>query len=271
MSLVSLDAFINGTFVSNPTGNAGRLEIDNDLDLDITVLRMDGSGRVADSKNIDRKKSRSIDVHRGDALVVLNKASSAWIRSIDVNQEFNGKVGIDASGLIALDDASFATPRVIGKIPQGPTLVMVGVGKTNGRTLSESIFWRQGTPVFVPRGQTVTETISETTGTTMTESQTRTLGVELGISVTSEVDVFFGKVSATLSTTFSSSTSFTRSFAVTKSQTTSVATPFPGKPDKDVVVFRYQLIQIITVFKDGEVKSQLENALPRFTLDTIDQ
>lgn len=271
MSLGTLNAFIKGTFVSNPTGNAGRLEIDNDLDIDIQVLTMDGSGLVADSKNIDRKKSKSIDVRRGDALVVLNKASNAWIRSINVNEELDSKVGIEASDLIALDDASFSTPRVIGGIPQGPTLVMVGIGKANGRTLSESIFWRQGTPVFVPRGQTVTETISETTGTTMTESQTRTLGVEIGISVAAEVDVFFGKVTATLSRTFSSSTSFTRSFAVTKSQTTSVATPFPGKPDKDVVVFRYQLIQLITVFKDGEVRSQLENALPRFMLDTVDQ
>jgi hypothetical protein len=273
MSLETLNQFINGTFTSNPVGRGASFEIDNDLDIDIQALRMSGNGFAADTINIDRNKKKSIsDVRQGEVFVVLSKQTLAWIRSITIEaDDVGGRASVKSRDLIALDSASFDTPRVIGKVPQGPTLVMVGLGDTNKRTVAESLFWKQTADVFVPANSTVTETIGHTEGTTLTESESNTLAIELGVSFTAEADLFFAKVSSTLSTTFSSSTSFTRSFAVTKSTTREVATPFTNPTSTNVVMFRYQLVQRISVFKDGDLKSTLENALPVFRLTMVEQ
>jgi hypothetical protein len=273
MSLDTLNQFINGTFVSKPVGSGARFEIHNDLDIDIRVLRMDGSGFAADTIDIDRSDKKSISgVRQGEVFVVLGKQTLAWIRSITIAaDDVGGRASVESDKLIALDSASFATPRVIAKVPQGPTLVMVGLGETNKRAVAESLFWKQTADVFVPANSTVTETISETEGTTLTETESRTLATELGVSFTAETDLFFAKVSTTLSATFTSSTSFTRSFAVTQSTTRSVSTPFANTTSDNVVMFRYQLVQRVSVFKDGDLKSTFENALPVFQLVTVKQ
>ncbi|MFV8749539.1 hypothetical protein ACNOYE_03185 [Nannocystaceae bacterium ST9] len=273
MSLDTLNDFINETFTSNPTGNGARFEIDNNLDIDIEVLRMSSSGSVADAITIKRNKDKSVDgVRQGEVFVVRSKDTLAWIRSITIAaQDVGTRAKVRSSDLIALDSASFDRPRVISKVPQGPTLVMVGLGETNNRTVTESLFWNQTADVFVPASTTVTETLSETNGTTLTETESMELAVQLGVEFTAEADLFFGKVSTTLSTTFTTSTSFTRSFAVSKSTTRSVATPFTNATSKNVVMFRYQLVQRVSVFKDGDLKSTLENALPVFKLETVTQ
>jgi hypothetical protein len=273
MSLDTLNQFINGTFVSNPVGSGGRFEIDNDLDIDIQALRLNGSGFAADTIDIDRNKKKSINgVRQGEVFVVRGKATLAWIRTITIAaDDLGGQASVKSRDLIALDSASFDIPRVIGKVPQGPTLVMVGLGETNNRTVAESLFWQQTASFFVPANSTATETISETNGTTLTESESKTLATELGVSFTTEADIFFGKVSSTLSATFTSSTSFTRSFAVTQSTTRSVSTPFTNPTSDNVVMFRYQLVQRISVFKDGNLKSTLENNLPVYQLGTVTQ
>jgi hypothetical protein len=273
MSLDTLNQFINGTFVSNPVGNGAKFEIDNDLDIDIQVLRMNGSGIAAETTNVDRNDKKSISgVRQGEVFVVRGKQTLSWIRSITIAAgDVGGRASIKKDSLIALDGADFDLPRVIAKVPQGPTLVLVGLGKTNNRTVTESLFWNRTADVFVPAGTTVTETISQTEGTTLTETEERTLATELGVSFTTDADLFFGSVSTTLSATFTSSTSFTRSFAVTNSTTRAVATPFTNTTSDNVVMFRYQLVQRISVFKDGDLKSTLENALPVFLLDTVKQ
>lgn len=273
MSLDSLNSFINGTFVSNPVGSGASFEIDNDLGIDIQVLRMNASGSAADTTNIDRNKKKSISgVRQGEVFVVLAKDTLAWIRTITIAaDDVGGRASVKPRDIIALDRANFDTPRVVGKVPQGPTPVLVGLGETNSRTVAESLFWKQTADVFVPANSTVTETISETNGTTLTETEERTLATEIGVSFTAESDLFYAKVSTTLSATFTSSSSFSRSFAVSKSTTRSVATPFTNTTSNNVVMFRYQLVQRISVFKDSNLKSTLENALPVFQLDTVKQ
>lgn len=272
MSLQTLNDFIKGTFKSNPSGSQGSFDIDNELDIDLEALRMDASGNVAATTKIKRKDKKSVDARLGDVFVVRSQATQAWIRSISVDPgDLGRKLSIESSDLLALDEPNFKTPLVTGRVPQGPTLVMVGVGKTNGRTVTESLFWKQTGSFLVPANSTTTETITDTSGTTLTESQERTLSTEIGVSFTTDADLFFASVSTTLSATFTSSTSFTRSFAVTKSSSTMVTTPFTNTTSDNVVMFRYQLVQRVSVFKDGDLKSTLENALPVFELDSVKQ
>lgn len=228
---------------------------------------MDERGNPGDDDRVGADGSDSLDARVGDVFVVLDQQSGAWIRSITIDDnDLDRTVEVDTGDLINLDDQLFATPRFVNKEPAGPTPVMVGIGKTNGRVVTESLFWLGEPGVFVPANTAfVDKAVSETVGTTLTETESKSLATELGISFTTETDLFFAKVSSTISASVTSTSTFTRSLAITQSQTTTVTTRFNGVPNQTSVVFVFQLVQAIGVFKDGKLESSLENKLQRYS------
>jgi hypothetical protein len=134
-------------------------------------------------------------------------------------------------------------------VPPDSPRVMVGCGQAaNGNAVVREQYWeRQSDSICLAGHETKTVSYTVTSGKQQTSSDTITMSASLN----SNISGGWGPVSASISASLSASSTSFQQVTVTEQVTSYVSNQITNPHEEPIAYFRWQLIDVITVFDKG--------------------
>lgn len=197
----------------------------------------------------------------GDWLLFTTVTSGAFVRVMELSSK-QSKYAITNQQLTPpFDIGPIPQPTLTQYIPQNSSSILVSAGVlSNGNTVTREQYWSlQGDSYSLAPGESRTISYTATTGKQSTSSTQKTISTQVGSSASDG----WGPVSASLSASLNASASVYQQVNISE-QTTSYVSTTVGNDQKDaMLVLRWQLVDLITIFNSSD------KALASVNMDSI--
>ncbi len=235
-----------------------KLKVKNETTLRISLYSLNAQGKRKFRGTLEPGKTGEESAFERQAWVITTTHSDAFITSFRAARA-NDTVIIDYTVLTEpnnIGEPLAPTPTML--IPPDSPRVLVGFGLTdNDYGVTREQYWRRGSDSFSlpPRSEKVVR-LSVTNGMESTSSSLEDISQNVGASLSAG----WGPLSASVSSSLSEHSTRFQSVTFTEQRAIDVADTFKNDSDKDVVVFRWQLVDIISWIKGGKVREVVSSA-----------
>ncbi len=238
---------LNGSLKSVPGGDAFTCTVPNHFEIPIVLAWIDLTGGHAKPVVVHPgKTAQLLDCYAGYYYLVTSLWSGAFMCAFNTSQP--GNYPVSCSMLTPPNDiGTIPVPTSSILIPPDSPRVQVGCGTLpNGHLVVREQYWDR-----LPDSYCLAPSEERTVGTTTmagkqeTSSKEEVLAESLGLSVTAG----WGPISAGISASLSNTSSTYQQVTITEQVTTYVSTTLTNDGDKTVMYLRWQLVDVITIFK----------------------
>lgn len=240
-------------------GDTGfKLKIKNETTLRISLYSLDVQGKRRFRGTLEPGKLGEENAFARQAWVINTAHSDAFITAFRAARA-NDTVVIDYSVLTEPNNIGEPlAPSATMLIPPDSPRVLVGYGLAdNDYGVTREQYWRRSADSFSlpPRSEKVVR-VSVTNGMESTSSSLEDISKNTGASLSAG----WGPIAASVSASLSEHSSRFQSVTLTEQRAIDVADTFKNDSDKDVVVFRWQLVDVISWIKGGKVREVVSSA-----------
>lgn len=223
----------------------------NNLPIPLNMYYLDAQGYRVFLKTIPAK-SKSVTIKNAkinDWLLFTVPGSGAFVRVLRISPN-QTKYLVNFPQLTApFDIGPIPQPTKSQYIPQDSSSILVACGTLpNGNTVTREQYWHlQGDSYSLAPGESRTISYTVTTGKQNTSSTQAQISTQVGFSGSDG----WGPVSASLSSSLNASAAVYQQVTITEESTSYVSTTVQNLQGDAMLVLRWQLVDLITIFNDS--------------------
>lgn len=241
---------LTGRLYATETDTSASVMITNNLPVRIAVYSVTNAGTRTSLGHVEAASTTEFDGTTGDYLVVTSALSGSFICTCQMTS-LDGAFTVDNSVLTEPNDiGSIPEPTLNQLVPVNSPLVMVGcstVTSTGGQQnfITREQYWNlQGDSYSLTVGESRTVSYTIVSGRQTTSSTQDTVGASVGV----DAHAGWGPISAGISASLNAEASTFQQVSVNEQTTSYMSDTVTNSGDDDVVVLRWQMTDVITVF-----------------------
>lgn len=241
---------LTGRLYATETDTTASVMMTNSLPVRIAVYSITNAGTRTSLGHVEAASTAEFDGTTGDYLVVTSALSGSFICTYQMTSP-DGAFTVDNSVLTEPNDiGSIPEPTLNQLVPVNSPLVMVGcstVTSTGGQQnfITREQYWNlQGDSYSLTVGESRTVSYTIVSGRQTTSSTQDTVGASVGV----DAHAGWGPISAGISASLNAEASTFQQVSVNEQTTSYMSDTVTNSGDDDVVVLRWQMTDVITVF-----------------------
>ena len=242
---------LTGQLCAAETDTTVSIQVYNKLPVEIAVYNTTSAGTRVLLGHIEPNSNAPVNGTDGDYLVMTSSLSGSFISAYALTT---------TETQYTVDNSVLAEPNDIGSIPQPTTSVLVPVnsplvmvaistitpdGGSSTNYITREQYWNlQGDSYSLSMGESRTVSYTIVSGRQTTSSTQDTVGASIGV----DAHAGWGPISAGISASLNAESTTFQQVSVNEQTTSYMSDTVTNSGDDDLVVLRWQMTDVITVF-----------------------
>uniref|UniRef100_UPI003BAB5B25 hypothetical protein n=1 Tax=Stappia sp. TaxID=1870903 RepID=UPI003BAB5B25 len=242
---------LTGQLCAAETDTTVSIQVYNKLPVEIAVYNTTSAGTRVFLGHIEPNSNAPVNGTDGDYLVMTSSLSGSFISAYALTS---------GETQYTVDNSVLTEPNDIGSIPQPTTnvlvpvnspLVMVAIstitpsGASSSNYITREQYWNlQGDSYSLSMGESRTVSYTIVSGRQTTSSSQETVGASVGV----DAHAGWGPISAGISASLNAESTTFQQVSVNEQTTSYMSDTVTNSGDDDLVVLRWQMTDVITVF-----------------------